>query len=330
MRNKVFTQFGRKCNRCKVVICLNVHHKTYSNGKEPWEYPLNNFEILCDKCHAKEHKMEQRDAFCENPNCKTPSQPIRQCFKFCFACNQNLLGTIKIKTDEIDKLKALLVDEEETKGQVEELKKLNREKESLLREQIEAAYELKQKLEDTPNNDVEIARYDKLLFNYNAELEKSKVEIDGLKGEVGKDASMRLILISLVMVVIGLLCFSIFSDDVKNDPSPDPTVTPEPIVPPKGETFTLNNVDGFIGKFVKYESRVFETTLASDGIVYINLGGVFPNQLLTLVIFKRYRDLVGKLPQSGDIISYEGRVQEFKGKPQIVIESGAQFTVLGK
>ena len=45
--------------------------------------------------------------------------------------------------------------------------------------------------------------------------------IDGLKGEVGKDASMRLILISLVMVVIGLLCFSIFSDDVKNDPSPD-------------------------------------------------------------------------------------------------------------
>ena len=30
---------------------LQVHHLSYLNGKEPWDYNLNNFKCLCATCH---------------------------------------------------------------------------------------------------------------------------------------------------------------------------------------------------------------------------------------------------------------------------------------
>lgn len=30
---------------------LNVHHKKYKKGKEPWDYPNNFLETLCKHCH---------------------------------------------------------------------------------------------------------------------------------------------------------------------------------------------------------------------------------------------------------------------------------------
>jgi hypothetical protein len=342
LRDKVFTEFGRKCNRCKAATCLNIHHKTYTNGKEPWDYPLKNFEVLCDKCHAKEHGKELQDSFCDNPNCQTPKQPIRQCFKFCFRCSQKLLETLKAREIDNGKLREGLIKAEKSKEQVEELNKLVRKQESLLKEKIKAISELKQGLEDAPSNDAEIARYDELLTDYNAELEKAQNDLDEargnlekstkqnteLKGEVEKDVSMRMILISLVLVVIGLLCFSIFAEDDKSKPAPAPTVIVEKDAPQLVEVFSLNNVDKFIGKFIEHESRVFGITVTSSGTVYINLGGKFPSQLMNLVIFKSSRNNVDKLPQAGDTISYAGVVEVYKGKPRIVIESGAQLTLI--
>ena len=34
---------------------LNVHHKEYRKGADPWDYPDDNFETLCEPCHAKKH-----------------------------------------------------------------------------------------------------------------------------------------------------------------------------------------------------------------------------------------------------------------------------------
>ena len=328
LRDKVFTEFGKKCNRCKAATCLNVHHKTYLNGKEPWDYPLMNFEVLCDKCHAKEHGKKLQDSFCDNPNCQTPKQPIRQCFKLCFRCNQELIKITRVLLDKNAELRKAILKAEKSKEQAEELNRLGVKTQSLLEEQINAASELKQGLEDSPNSDAEIAQYDKLLIDSNAELEKSRIEVESLKGEVEKDVNMRMILISLVLVVIGLLCFSIFAEDDKSKPVPAPTVIVEKDAPQLVEVFSLNNVDKFIGKFIEHESRVFGTTVTSSGTVYINLGGKFPSQLMNLVIFKSSRNNVDKLPQAGDTISYAGVVEVYKGKPRIVIESGAQLTLI--
>jgi hypothetical protein len=34
---------------------LNVHHKLYESGKEPWEYPLDSLLTLCEPCHNREY-----------------------------------------------------------------------------------------------------------------------------------------------------------------------------------------------------------------------------------------------------------------------------------
>ena len=35
---------------------LNIHHKTYRKGAEPWEYDDENFVTLCESCHHKSHE----------------------------------------------------------------------------------------------------------------------------------------------------------------------------------------------------------------------------------------------------------------------------------
>lgn len=34
---------------------LNVHHKEYFKGKEPWEYENNQLAVLCESCHKVHH-----------------------------------------------------------------------------------------------------------------------------------------------------------------------------------------------------------------------------------------------------------------------------------
>jgi hypothetical protein len=36
-------------------VILQVHHLNYVSGRMPWEYPLDECEVLCRGCHAKEH-----------------------------------------------------------------------------------------------------------------------------------------------------------------------------------------------------------------------------------------------------------------------------------
>lgn len=36
---------------------LNVHHKTYTKGAEPWEYDEENFVTLCESCHKSNHEL---------------------------------------------------------------------------------------------------------------------------------------------------------------------------------------------------------------------------------------------------------------------------------
>ncbi|MDG1302391.1 MAG: hypothetical protein P8R37_12480 [Opitutae bacterium] len=303
-----------------MTSCLNIHHKTYLNGKEPWEYPLNNFEVLCDKCHAKEHGKVSQDKFCENPDCLSPKQPIRQCFRCCFACSQKLLEQL-VKSERENDIN--IREAKKSRVSLEELKKLNNDQKKLLEEKIETIVALTQTLEDVPNSD----GTDELLIGYNSELAKAEEDLEKFRVEIKTDEKMRIILVGLVLVVIGLLCFSIFTESASSKGVQASTLIVDRIAPPVVETFTLNKVDGFIGQFIEHESRVMDTHTTKGGTVFINLGGKFPKELLTLVIFKSARGAIGKLPQAGQIISYAGIVTLYEGKPRIVIESGGQLTI---
>lgn len=45
------------CQQCfDKDTTLNVHHKNYTKGAEPWEYEDDNFITLCECCHKVNHE----------------------------------------------------------------------------------------------------------------------------------------------------------------------------------------------------------------------------------------------------------------------------------
>jgi hypothetical protein len=54
MESKDFT-----CELCgDSKSTLNVHHKTYLKGREPWEYSIDQLSVLCESCHKQHHSQE--------------------------------------------------------------------------------------------------------------------------------------------------------------------------------------------------------------------------------------------------------------------------------
>ena len=56
-REEAFRHYGWVCNRCNGTLKLHVHHKSYARlGDEK----MSDLEILCEECHQKHHKAEDR------------------------------------------------------------------------------------------------------------------------------------------------------------------------------------------------------------------------------------------------------------------------------
>lgn len=50
---------GFKCEKCgDEENQIQVHHRFYITGREPWEYDNDVFQVLCEKCHEASHKKE--------------------------------------------------------------------------------------------------------------------------------------------------------------------------------------------------------------------------------------------------------------------------------
>lgn len=61
---KIQKRDGFKCVRCGKIqneTILQVHHKVYRNGTNPWEYPVSDCLTLCKGCHALEHDLIEPD-----------------------------------------------------------------------------------------------------------------------------------------------------------------------------------------------------------------------------------------------------------------------------
>ena len=53
-REEVFDVRGRECEDCGATKYLEVHHTYYVlDGRDPWDYPVNDFRVLCRKCHEE-------------------------------------------------------------------------------------------------------------------------------------------------------------------------------------------------------------------------------------------------------------------------------------
>lgn len=59
-RLDILTRDNWTCADCQSGLndgkTLHVHHIKYVFGRDPWDYPDDNFETLCEDCHADRHK----------------------------------------------------------------------------------------------------------------------------------------------------------------------------------------------------------------------------------------------------------------------------------
>ena len=83
------------------------------------------------------------------------------------------------------------------------------------------------------------------------------------------------------------------------------------------------NAINYLGKNVTVCERVYAVR-STNTITQINLGGKFPNNPITIVIFaKSYANFKGNIEDmyKDKNICVKGKVQEYKGKAQIIVES---------
>lgn len=63
-RLEILSRDSFTCQYCgNTETTLHVHHRTYSYGKDPWDYADTNFITLCEKCHEMEEgfKVQTND-----------------------------------------------------------------------------------------------------------------------------------------------------------------------------------------------------------------------------------------------------------------------------
>lgn len=58
---------------------------------------------------------------------------------------------------------------------------------------------------------------------------------------------------------------------------------------------------------------------------FINLDAAYPNQIFTILVWGEDRSNVGQLPSDGERACATGRIQEYRGVPEIVVRSKAQL-----
>jgi hypothetical protein len=91
----------------------------------------------------------------------------------------------------------------------------------------------------------------------------------------------------------------------------------------------INDAMKYVGKTVTVCSRVYGVS-ATDKITRINLGDRFPNSPLTVVIFAgsyaNFKSAPGEFYKDKNIC-VEGKVEEYRGKAQIIIEKPGDITV---
>lgn len=56
-RQEIMRRDGFCCRRCGAKRGLNVHHRWYVYGRQPWQYPDRCLVTLCERCHQHVHLM---------------------------------------------------------------------------------------------------------------------------------------------------------------------------------------------------------------------------------------------------------------------------------
>ena len=93
----------------------------------------------------------------------------------------------------------------------------------------------------------------------------------------------------------------------------------------------IGQVNEHIGDSITVCAKVFGgifLSSAKNQPTFLNVGGAYPNQPLTVVIWNNTRKLFAYKPEEklkGRLVCFTGKLELFKNKPQIVIQKPEQL-----
>jgi hypothetical protein len=99
------------------------------------------------------------------------------------------------------------------------------------------------------------------------------------------------------------------------------------------QTIKLEELSNFIGDSVIVSGKVFGGRYLSkseNAPTFLNVGGDFPNQLLTLVVWGKDRSNFKMSPEiayKGRQVQVAGKVELHRGKPQIILYKDDQIVI---
>ncbi len=361
-RDNILLQYGKKCSRCPSTNNLEVHHKTYSGGKLPWEYPDENFIVLCEKCHKNHHGIE----YTLN-KCKKCNREISVKFDYCLPCHNKLIVEKEKEKNDLDKkihhLETLLekstnsANQSETNQLKKEIASLKTYKESIekiltelkkIEEFKDAVKESQKKLESkvnflikgagvvagiiiipiiifllwTPEHDTnhdQIPAVDTTTVNTKKEASPTKSTINDFKErETTDNLNIDRKTESSIKQRVTLKS----NKPEGNINTSVPSLTEQPTY----KQISIDDIYSNMGNKIQISERISQIKYADNGNVYLNIGGIFPRNRLSLVIFKSDLDKFGELQSyENKLLIIKGKLSTYKGKPQIIINYNWQL-----
>jgi len=83
-----------------------------------------------------------------------------------------------------------------------------------------------------------------------------------------------------------------------------------------------------VGESVAVKGVVAKVSVSGSGTTYLNFGGTFPNQTFTAVIFASEASAFTNPKQwEGKRVIAKGKVELYKGKPEIVLRKASQLSL---
>lgn len=103
-------------------------------------------------------------------------------------------------------------------------------------------------------------------------------------------------------------------------------ITVSSIAPARAETIGVADAKAHVGQTVTLEAAVNDVRTLRSGMTFIDVGGRYPDNEFTAVIFASD---AGKFPNVGALggktVAISGAVQLYQGKPEIILKTADQI-----
>jgi DNA/RNA endonuclease YhcR with UshA esterase domain len=98
-------------------------------------------------------------------------------------------------------------------------------------------------------------------------------------------------------------------------------------LPALAGTIAASEARGHVGQTVTVEGKVSNVhTARRSGVTFIDIGGRYPDNAFTAVIFKRDAGKFSGLPALvGKTVDVTGAVRLYRGKPEIILTAASQL-----